>query len=174
MTHMAYAGIGARVTPQEVCNQMTVMAHALEEAGFVLRSGGADGADSAFERGVQDARNKEIYLPWPDFNAHSEVGVVWPETDRVLEARQIAAKFHPIWDRLSGTVQHFHTRNVFQVLGRDLNDPVTCVICWTEGGKHGGGTGQAIRIAQAYSIPIFDMGSVSMLEVQDALNTLFS
>jgi hypothetical protein len=170
----AYAGVGARKTPTEICEQMTIMAAALEDFGLVLRSGGAEGADMAFERGVKDPANKEIYLPWPGFNAHSEEGVVWASEQRVLEARKIAAKAHPLWDRLSGTQQHFHIRNVFQVLGRDLNDPVSCVICWTEGGKHGGGTGQAIRIAQAYSVPIFDMGSVSMLEVQDSLNTLFS
>lgn len=170
----AYAGIGSRKTPADELITMGFMARELERFGFTLRSGGAEGADLAFENGVTDPANKEIYLPWPGFNGHSEVGVIWPIEQRLLEARKIAAKFHPIWDRLSGTQQHFHIRNVFQVLGRDLNDPVKFVICWTEGGKHGGGTGQAIRIAQAYSVPIFDMGSVSSMEIQDALNSMFS
>ena len=170
----AYAGIGSRETPDNALRTMGIMAGELERFGFTLRSGGAGGADLAFENGVTDTKNMEIYLPWPYFNGHSELGVVWPDPDRVAEARLISAKFHPIWDRLKPSVQHLHTRNVFQVLGRDLNDPVKFVICWTEGGKHGGGTGQAIRIAQAYSVPIFDLGSVSAMEIQDALNSMFS
>lgn len=31
------------------------------------------------------------------------------------------------------------------------------VICWTKEGKRGGGTGQALRIAQHFYIPIFDL-----------------
>jgi hypothetical protein len=32
------------------------------------------------------------------------------------------------------------------------------VICWTSRGLGGGGTGQAIRIAKAHKIPVFDLG----------------
>ena len=50
-------------------------------------------------------------------------------------------------------------RNSYQVLGRNLDDPVEFVICWTPGGSGSGGTGQAIRIAKDYQIPVFDLGS---------------
>jgi predicted Rossmann fold nucleotide-binding protein DprA/Smf involved in DNA uptake len=46
-----YAGIGSRETPKEICNKMTEIASLLEKQDFVLRSGGANGADSAFEKG---------------------------------------------------------------------------------------------------------------------------
>lgn len=49
-------------------------------------------------------------------------------------------------------------RNSYQILGLDLNTPSNFVICWTKNGKGSGGTGQAIRIARAYNIPIFDAG----------------
>jgi hypothetical protein len=31
------------------------------------------------------------------------------------------------------------------------------VICYTPGGRSGGGTGQAIRVAELYGIPVFDL-----------------
>jgi hypothetical protein len=49
------------------------------------------------------------------------------------------------------------TRNSFQVLGPDLQSPVSFVVCWTTGGKISGGTGQALRIAKDLSIPIFNL-----------------
>lgn len=170
---LAYAGIGSRTTPAEICEQMSIIAYALEEADFLLRSGAADGADSAFERGVQSQCNKQIFLPWPGFNAHSDVGVVWPSDEAMAAARKIAAAHHPVWDKLKPSVQHLHTRNVFQVLGPELNDPIKFVICWTENGSGKGGTGQALRIARAYSIPVLDMGIVTMQEIQDSLNAMF-
>ena len=46
-----YSGIGARATPPEMLSLMTRAAFALLKRGYVLRSGHAIGADSAFERG---------------------------------------------------------------------------------------------------------------------------
>lgn len=36
----------------------------IRKEGCILRSGGAEGADTAFENGVRSLYNKEIYLPW--------------------------------------------------------------------------------------------------------------
>jgi hypothetical protein len=44
------------------------------------------------------------------------------------------------------------------VLGLDLETPSKFIICWTKNGKGQGGTGQALRIAKEYGIPIFDAG----------------
>ncbi|NMA16004.1 MAG: hypothetical protein GX935_02005, partial [Erysipelotrichia bacterium] len=38
------------------------------------------------------------------------------------------------------------------------------IICWTKNGSGSGGTGQAIRIAKAYDIPIFDAGKYKDIE----------
>jgi predicted Rossmann fold nucleotide-binding protein DprA/Smf involved in DNA uptake len=46
-----YAGIGSRSTPPETLPLIESIAARLAEKGWVLRSGGADGADSAFEKG---------------------------------------------------------------------------------------------------------------------------
>ena len=52
-----------------------------------------------------------------------------------------------------------HIRNVAQVLGNDLKDHSRFVVCWTKGGLGQGGTGQAIRIARKFCVPVFDLGS---------------
>ena len=53
-----YAGIGSRRTPPEILRLMERMALILSGAGYTLNSGGAKGADSAFENG---ALRKQIF-----------------------------------------------------------------------------------------------------------------
>jgi hypothetical protein len=148
-----YAGIGSRSTPEDMLQIMKIIAHKLSFMGWTLRSGHADGADKAFEEG---ASLKEIYLPWAGFNGskRSPNHIVTFGTD---EQWQIAAQYHPDWAACSHGARLLHVRNVLQVLGPDCKTPATMVLCWTPGGKGGGGTGQAIRIANAYQIPVFDL-----------------
>ncbi len=143
-----YAGIGTRKTPVDICKRMTIMARGLEAKGYILRSGGADGADIAFEQGVVDPSHKEIFLPHLKFNGSTSTLLPIPE------AFDIAARFHPWWDHLTPEFKRFHARNVHQVLGMDLKTPSEFVICWTIDGKASGGTGQAMRIANHYGIQI--------------------
>ena len=56
-----FAGIGSRETPQDILKLMTKSAYRLEQLGYVLRSGGARGADKAFELGVMNLKNRRIY-----------------------------------------------------------------------------------------------------------------
>jgi hypothetical protein len=145
-----YAGIGSRETPPVVCRAMTRMAIEFRRMGYVLRSGGADGADEAFEAGA--GTDKLIYLPWVKFrNNPSPYHRVTPE------ALALAARFHPAWGRLNEYARRLHGRNAYQVLGLDLRTKADFVVCWTKGGKGGGGTGQAIRMAFAYGIPVYDL-----------------
>ena len=53
---MYYAGVGSRETPLHICELMTQIAKKLSSLGWVCRSGGAEGADLAFMRGLQDLR----------------------------------------------------------------------------------------------------------------------
>ena len=148
-----YAGIGSRETPKEFLNLFTRVAKYLSTKRCVLRSGGAKGADQAFELG---AINKEIFLPWKGFEGSNSNLVVQDG-----KAFDIAAKYHPRWNYLSQGAKKLQVRNSCQVLGRDLESPSDFVICWTKGGKGNGGTGQALRIAKDYNIPIFDCGKYS-------------
>lgn len=147
-----YTGIGSRECPSEICAKMTKLAKYLAGKKYILRSGGADGADKAFEQGVWVPRLKEIYLPWKGFNgSNSLLFISHPD------AEAIAKKYHPRWNDLGSGAKKLHTRNVHQILGKDLKTPSKFVICWTSDGKISGGTGQAMRIAKDMNIPIFNL-----------------
>lgn len=159
-----YAGIGSRETPPQFLKQMESIARRLSQAGWTLRSGGADGADSAFERGAGD--RKEIYLPWSGFNNRrsDEPGCALPSDPDAAAA--IAANYHPVWNRLSPAARKLMSRNACQVLGRRLDSPSRFVLCWAPNPKtdpHGlvadvsGGTGLAVRLAHSRGIPVFHL-----------------
>ena len=57
-----YAGIGSRETPDTVLAILEALATVLARAGFVLRSGGAPGADTACEAGSDRAGGVERNL----------------------------------------------------------------------------------------------------------------
>lgn len=156
-----YTGIGARATPGAILSIMESAAAALAQKAYTLRSGHAEGADSAFEGGAIQGgagQTSEIYLPaphWRGSNSSFHPGAIDPTLWRA--AQTIAARHHPVWNRLKPFVQALHTRNVFQILGPGLNTPSRFVICWTPDGEASGGTGQALRIAEQYGVPIINL-----------------
>lgn len=156
-----YAGIGSRETPNNIQILFQKVAEYLSKQDYILRSGAAEGADSAFEYGcdIVDGQ-KEIFLPWKRFqNSDSQLIV---SNKRAFE---IAEKYHPYWHNLKEGARKLQARNSHQVLGWDLETPSNFIICWTKNGKGSGGTGQAIRIAKAYNIPIFDAGTYLDIEI---------
>ena len=158
--HHRYAGVGSRETPTGVLRSMSALASTLEDRGLILRSGGAPGADQAFESGVSNPEAKEIYLPWRLFELNPS------DRYKISQAAfDMAAKYHPAWYRLSEAARKLHARNCYQVLGEDLKTPSLFLVCWTRGGLGGGGTGQAIRIARAHDVPVFDLGLYSYRHV---------
>ena len=63
--------------------------------GRTLATGGADGADTAFEHAAGEMAH--IYLPWPAFNGRTDrPGRTRPRP----EAYAMAKTVHPAWDRL--------------------------------------------------------------------------
>ena len=165
---MLYCGIGSRQTPTDVLEEMKSIAYQLAVQNWTLRSGFADGADMAFTEGA-DAANGEMeqYIPWKGFNNApiNDSRFIIPEPSEDQYA--IAEYFHSAWDKCSAGAKKLHARNVNQILGRDLDTSAKMVICWTPNGKSGGGTGQAIRIAQYYDVPVFDL---ALAETRDKLN----
>lgn len=155
---MIYAGIGSRETPSSVLADMQHIAQQLAEMGWILRSGGAPGADTAFEKGCDTKRGtKEIYVPWESFECRHEA-IVACRLPNFQDALQLASKFHPAWDRCKQGARALHARNSYQILGKSLTQKADCVICWTRNASGAGGTGQALRIARHFHIPIFDLG----------------
>jgi hypothetical protein len=158
---MYYAGIGSRETPTEVKKQFETFAYIAAKRGLVLRSGGADGADSAFEQGAASAGGlMEIFLPWEQFNHN--MSTLFPPT---ADAYKLASTLHPAWKRLSRPAKLLVARNMHQVMGLSLRSPVKFVICYTSDGCEShetysirtGGTGSAIKLASLNNIPIFNV-----------------
>lgn len=138
----------------------------MAKAGHTLRSGGAQGADRAFEIGCdyKSIGTKEIYLPVKGFQGNNS-----KRYNVSQEAMAIAAKFHPRWDPLPTFVKLLMGRNAYQILGANLNTPSDFMICWTLEGNVVGGTGQALRMAAYYEIPIINFGSASFVEIDKKL-----
>jgi hypothetical protein len=149
-----YTGVGSRTCPQDVCEAMTKIAAILEEREYILRSGAADGADTAFELGVKSHLNKEIYLPWQGFNGHESF--LFETRD---EAFKIVRDIVDHYGSINRASQKLHARNAHQVLGGDLKSPSDFIICWTPQGKLVGGTATAITLARNNSIPIYNLGN---------------
>lgn len=147
-----YTGVGSRNTPQTIGLQMQAIAKQLAAAGYILRSGGASGADSFFESGLDPDNFREIYLPWANFNNNLS-----PLFKVCNKAMQIAEGVHPNWKRLSNGGKKLHARNVYQVLGRDLKTPSKFLVCWTPNGEAVGGTRTAIKIAEAHNVPVCNL-----------------
>ena len=158
---MTYAGIGSRETPQEVLDKMTEVAKYLEGLGYTLRSGGAVGADKAFEKGVTS--KKEVFLG----------------TDKTGEReKKIAREIHPNPQALDNAksktgqpianfMWNLMGRNTNQIFGAKLDTPVDFVLAWTQDGLtdyrerslKSGGTGQAIDMASRKGIPVINMAN---------------
>ena len=167
MATMRYAGIGARATPAAVLADMETMAGWLARTGWHLSSGGADGADAAFAAGAP-AGQRTVWLPWRGYNGHRGPDCrVLPEAE-LSACIGIAAPLHPAWERCSPAVRKLHARNA-AVLGLTLDRPVDAVVCWSERGAVTGGTGMAIRIAEARGIPVFNLGSMTPRAVCERL-----
>jgi hypothetical protein len=164
-----YAGIGSRETPPEVCASMTRLALYLAAREWCLRSGGAKGADEAFEQVLYEVRlaPAQIYLPWRGFNGRGEYGPYKVAGDWTW-AREIACKHYPRLRTRYDVVQRFMTRNVAILLGGNADgpgEPVDFAVCWTPNGDICGGTGRAIVVARAYDIPVYNLAVSGVKEL---------
>jgi hypothetical protein len=117
-----------------------------------LRSGGAIGADMAFELSCV---TKEIFLPWKGYNDNKSM--LFPPDPQAYE---ISKNFHPNWNKLSDGAKKLMARNAHIILGLDLVSPVDFVVYCApldDVGNVKGGTGQGIRIANHYNIPTYNI-----------------
>ncbi|TXG85497.1 MAG: hypothetical protein E6R13_02035, partial [Spirochaetes bacterium] len=103
-----YAGIGSRQTPKELIPTIDKIVLKLNELGYTLRSGAADGADTFFEN---KSVLKEIFLPWKGYNNHTSE--LYNDTP---EGWVLAEKYHPNWKALSDGAKKLMVRNGYQVL----------------------------------------------------------
>lgn len=166
---MIVTGIGSRETPDDILRGMRILGRFLASEGHILRSGGATGADSAFEEGWKLSSGKmEIYLPWDGFEKKrgGRPGYFSNMPDLpILE--EYVTRFHPKGEKLQQSFRKLMKRNCYQILGYDLNTKTDLVIMFAPEIKKdsfgkikncSGGTGFAVRMAYEFGIPIFSMG----------------
>jgi hypothetical protein len=160
-----YAGIGSRETPDEVCDLMKEIANRLKILGYTLRSGGAVGADKAFESG---AGRKIIFgVDSAAVEENSNKTTIDYSQDDCLFMDGFVHKFHPMPSAIGRKGWKLLRRNTLQIVQHNLQNlqlpAVDFVVCWTPDGsidgskKSSGGTGQALRIASQYGIPVFNL-----------------
>ncbi len=146
--------IGSRETPSSALDIMKDFVLLCNDEDVTFRSGGAEGADKVV---TTYARKSEIYVPWNGFNG--VVNGIRPVFTK--RHRDIINAVHPAPERLSEAAMKLHMRNINQVLGMDIENPVLSdlVVCWTKGGQVVGGTATAIKIAEQHDIPVINLGS---------------
>jgi hypothetical protein len=150
-----YAGIGSRRTPPRFCAVATAIAELLHSAGYGLRSGHAPGADRAFETGA--CERDEIFV----VRRMSPRHIVPPEDERYALATLVAATFHSAWGTRDEGARRRLIRDVYQIFGPALDDPVEFVLYWAKEDRHGtvaGGTAMGVALARATGIPAFNLG----------------
>lgn len=175
MNDIYYAGVGSRKTSHKTMVIMTEVARSLAASNrVILRSGGARGADLAFEDGVRHNQLKEIYVahkfgPYPH---HIPL-----EEDMYLVAKNYLLKNEILsmdhWKRLSHFSKRLHARNYYQIFG--LNGiKSSFILFWCpydEARKeYVGGTRTAIRIAMKEQIPYFNVENpLDMMRLSELL-----
>lgn len=173
--------VGSRKAPREALTTFRILGSLIASKGGLVATGHAEGIDWAAERGVMDACDTEqladhmlIVLPNQNFMADkhfdrrnpNRAGFFVPSEQASPDvyaratdiARSVMDKAH--WGNLTDSHKALHTRNVFQVLGRDLLSPVDAVFSWcpvTKSGNFKGGTRTALEIAKTMDIPYLNM-----------------
>lgn len=184
-----YTAVGSRDVPvQHITGMMRISAR-LRDLGWIFRSGKADGSDAIFQSGAQFHKLAdysgvygEVYKPWNNFNTApdsrdfvTESGYTlwdWWDIDASKlpnwgQAQVIASTVHPAWDKLKQGAKNLHSRNCYQVLGKDLNTPSKFLICYaeTQGKSVKGGTRTAYELARSADIPCFNLFTTSFEDV---------
>lgn len=170
--------IGSRTAPDIVVDWFQRVAEALLEVGWTGRSGLCPlGIDDSLTRAVIAQLNKEnmplaeLYIAWDGFDG-------WRDGDlagAVISAKklpcyekavELASSVHPRWENVTAGGKLLHSRNPFQVLGRDLESPSDVVLLWApiSGKSITGGTRTAYELAKNSSIPIYNAIRVGEVE----------
>ena len=176
MKQLRIALIGSRELDKKIenhkyINQCYRVAYRLAELNVIFTSGLCkEGMDAyaqrayskALEEGKVTDKHFEVYVsnqaeiqksPLP--NAHLARVMNMAKIDKITE---LAESVVGHWHNCGPYARGMHQRNVHQILGYELNDPVDAVICWTPNGNVVGGTATALKLAMKAGIPIFNLG----------------
>ena len=154
-----YTGVGSRETPSEIMDYMSSISWHLSDLGYVLRSGGADGADSAFQCNA-DPDNTEIWIPWSKFAPPIAGNYITITDAQYSFAREFLLNndILPWFDRMKQGAKKLHARNVFQIIGTSCKPSEFCLYYAEEdnNGKVSGGTRTAVEVARLVGVPCYN------------------
>lgn len=155
-----FTGVGSRVTPRGIRRLMMRFSRL---QAMSCRSGGAQGADEAFES------NWDAHIYLPHMRWRGKEGL-WRYSDDAIDfADNLLNRVFPFEIHSQYTRELFR-RNVWQVLGvcEKATDAVRSqfVLCWTPDGALSmsdytlgvtGGTGIAINVADLFDVPVLNL-----------------
>jgi hypothetical protein len=173
-----YTGVGSRETPLNCLYMMSKLAMIFEKKNYILRSGCAIGADSAFEDILYNpATHAEIYIPNLGFplkmGTNMKNHYIVPKDNlgkKLYHDAMIlihSKRIHKAWERCQNYIMDLHNRNMFQVLGKDLKTKSKFTVCYTSSGEkeygqtdqNTGGTATAINASSLHGVEVFNLGN---------------
>jgi hypothetical protein len=167
MSQRIFTGIGSRETCEKILLAMERVSTDLAADNFIGRSGKAVGPDQATQAGFEFCRSLgidcifEAYLPNLSFNKHfgsEDWNIVVTDTEIRSKAMAYAASVHPAYNKMIPDHRELHIRNVYQILGKDLQTRSKFVL-FSAPETHGvvsGGTATAVHLARKFDIPTFN------------------
>ena len=149
-----YAGIGDTNIPDNIQKLIIMLAEELAKDGYILRTGGAKGADIAFIEGCNKAKGiKEVFYP-SDLHVNAKT-------------LKIAKEIHGHWEYCMnkepkpGNKYPFavqaHCRNMKIINGDQLNNPVEFTIAYQDINQVTGGTWQGIKYSQKLGVKVYNL-----------------
>ena len=155
-----FTGVGHRVIPMAVRSFLFEAGAIMSANGYKGYSGIASGSDTCFQKGCESVGGE--FLALRPFSGYGETSVSLntitvnvEELQNYQEARYIASLIHPIWKELSYKVQSLHTRNVYEVIGLDLESPTDIFLMYAKVSSATtveGGTNTAYQLAREFNI----------------------
>lgn len=169
--HPRFTGVGSRKTTRIAEDELGDVVKVLSRRFALLTVTGdaSEGGDKVvWENALEGHRIRFGPVGRMSYSLHTQV--VPPDTEAYNLAVSIVSKLHPAWRWLKPEYRELHIRNVFQVMGGLVTRPSEFVLCWTPDGaeektsKKTGGTGTAIRVANHFGIPVFNMQNEDCIE----------
>lgn len=163
-----YTGVGSRSTPVWCRFAMEDIAAILSGKGYALRSGSAQGADSAFEHGVDKVCGSgDIYIPWGGFGTgkatmFKDYHILTTKQFEIARDFYLSSGIMPYFNEIKPAAQKLHARNYLQVVGHGAKvDPSKVCLFFAEEdwitGEPQGGTRSAVMISKRFGVPTYNL-----------------
>lgn len=174
-----WTGIGSRDITQEEYQWAVLVGEQLTRRyGMILRSGGAGGADTAFQHGVcnVDFRRCEIWIPWegflpeqvhPDFGGCEYIVAGLKRTNDAEWFYTEHTNIMPWFSNMKASNKLLHGRNYYQVVGKEKAPKSSVCIFIADENSNGdisGGTRSAVLVARHYKIPTYNLRNTEQRE----------